>query len=272
MNITELRKLQSSGVTDLISTLRMVEINPTELCNRKCVFCPRSESNLYKNQKKHIDPLLCKNIGEQLQSFNFNGRIGFAGFSEPLLHPDIVECVRQIRTCKTAKWVEINTNGDILTRDLILELVDAGCTNIAVSMYDSDQTEYFTEMFEGTNMPLVLRHHYDSSNSYNLNLVNRIDIVKNQEQLSIQRHCYIPFYKILIDSNGDYLLCDQDWKKATNKFNVSTTDILDFWLDKINDYRRPLADKQRILYPCSACNVNGTVHGEESFQILKGIL
>ena len=109
MNIDELRQIQSQGVSDLNSTLRSVEINPTELCNRKCIFCPRVDPKIYKNQKKHIDPSLCQLIGEQLQDFGFTGRIGFVGFGEPLLHPNLVECIRKIRTCKTAKWIEVNT-------------------------------------------------------------------------------------------------------------------------------------------------------------------
>lgn len=272
MNITDLRELQSQGVTDLNSTLRSVEINPTELCNRKCVFCPRVDPKIYKNQKKHIDPSLCKLIGQQLQDFNFTGRIGFVGFGEPLLHPNIVECIRQIRTCTTAKWIEINTNGDILTRELALELADAGCTNITISMYDSDQTEYFTNMLDNTGVQLVLRHHYDSAANYNLKMINRINIVKKEQMLNRSEQCYMPFYKMFIDWNGDYLLCEQDWAKSTNKFNIGTTPIKEFWLDKLNLFRSYLAQGRRQLYPCSLCDINGTLHGKSSFEKLKEIL
>jgi len=34
MNIDHIRSLQEHGVTDILSTLRSVEINPTEMCNR----------------------------------------------------------------------------------------------------------------------------------------------------------------------------------------------------------------------------------------------
>lgn len=272
MNISNLRELQSRGVTDLNSTLRSVEINPTELCNRKCSFCPRVDPKLYKNQKKHISPDLCREIGQQLQDFNFTGRIGFVGFGEPLLHPNLEECIKQIKVCKSAQWIEINTNGDFLTRDLAIKLADAGCTNITISMYDSDKTEYFKNMLHGINVELVLRHHYDEGKQYNLNLINRIDIVKKNKILNVNRPCYMPFYKLFIDWNGDYLLCEQDWRKSTNKYNVRTTTIKDFWLDKLNFYRKNLVNGDRNLYPCSTCDINGTLHGKSSFDILKNII
>lgn len=267
MNIIELRKLQSQGVVDLNSTLRSVEINPTELCNRKCVFCPRVDPKLYKNQKKNIDIELCELIGKQLKDFNFTGRIGFVGFGEPLLHPNLVECIRKIKVCDTAKWIEVNTNGDILTRELALELADAGCTNITISMYDKDQTDFFTDMLDNTGLELVLRHHYDTGTNYNLNMINRINIVKKQD-INIDRACYMPFYKMFIDWNGDYLLCEQDWAKTTNQYNIKTTSVKDFWFNKLQAFRSHLANGQRDLYPCSACDINGTLHGYESFKCL----
>ena len=266
MNIDELRNLQEHGVTDLWSTLRSVEINPTELCNRTCGFCPRTDPKLYKNSKKHIDPSLCTLIGNQLQ--NFTGRIGFVGFGEPLLHPNIVNCIANIKVaCPTAQWIEINTNGDILTRELAIELADAGCTNITISMYDKDNTDYFTEMLKDIDIQLVLRHHYDTSTN---GIVNRINIIQRDgDILEINRPCYKPFYKMFIDWNGDFLLCEQDWSKVTNNYNIYSTSITDFWLDKLATYRKELANGNRTLRPCNKCDINGTKYGYESFRMFN---
>lgn len=266
MEIKDLRKLQSQGVIDFNSTLKSVEINPTELCNRKCVFCPRVDPSLYKNQKKHIDPNLCEVIGGQLEDFNFTGRIGFTGFGEPLLHPQLIDCVYKIRKCKSARWIEINTNGDTLTREMAVELAEAGCTNITISMYDNDQTEFFNEMLQGTGLTFVLRHHYNSNVNYNLNMVNRIDIIKKDKPINIKNPCYIPFYKMFIDWNGDYLLCQQDWGRTTAMYNVLTTPIEEFWISKLYEQRKDLALSKRQHSPCSHCNINGTLYGEDSFN------
>jgi MoaA/NifB/PqqE/SkfB family radical SAM enzyme len=203
-------------------------------------------------------------IGSQLQ--NFTGRIGFVGFGEPLLHPNIVECVTNVRTgCPTAQWIEINTNGDVLTRDLAVELAAAGCTNITISMYDKDNTDYFTEMLDGVNVQMILRHHY---NTGTMGLINRINIIrKDGNILEVNRPCYRPFYKMFIDWNGDFLLCEQDWGKVTKRYNIYSTNIVDFWLDKLNRYRIELMEGNRVLSPCDKCDINGTKHGQDSFNI-----
>ena len=124
-------------------------------------------------------------------------------------------------------------------------------------------------MFKGSSIELVLRHHYNADKGYNLQLVNRINIVKNIKN-SIDRPCYIPFYKLFIDWNGNYLLCEQDWAKVTNQHNIHTTSIRDFWISKLKSYRDNLINGNRHLQsPCNACDINGTVNGKESFEIFK---
>ena len=78
------------------SMLKSVQINPTELCNRKCSFCPRHDPNIYKNQSKHISFETIEKLCNDLNNINFNNRIGFAGFGEPLLHTDIFSCIKNL--------------------------------------------------------------------------------------------------------------------------------------------------------------------------------
>jgi len=215
---------------------------------------------------KYIDPLLCKIIGEQLNSFQFNGRVGFVGFGEPLLHPNLVDAIANIRqTCPTTKWIEVNTNGDILTRELAIELSTAGCTDIGISMYDGDKSKFFNEMLDNTGLNVILRHHYTGPDN-ELKIINRIDIIKNEKFLNIQRPCYLPFYKMFIDWNGDYILCDQDWGKVSRQHNLLDINIADFWQTKLANYRENLAKGNRNLNPCNKCDINGTLHGIESFN------
>ena len=41
-----------------------IDLNPTELCNRTCSFCPRADSSLYPNQNLNISLDLCKKINQ----------------------------------------------------------------------------------------------------------------------------------------------------------------------------------------------------------------
>ena len=43
-----------------------LEINPTELCNRLCTFCPRVEPDEYPNQNLNMSVDLAKKIANEL--------------------------------------------------------------------------------------------------------------------------------------------------------------------------------------------------------------
>lgn len=74
--------------------LKIVEINPTELCNRTCSFCPRSLPTVFPNRNLHIEISTVEKLIKDLTYHKFNGRIHITGFGEPLLNPDIVDIIR----------------------------------------------------------------------------------------------------------------------------------------------------------------------------------
>ena len=55
-DIIELRKRQITSDEEKtpMKALQSITINPTELCNRTCHFCPRSNPKVYPNQNLHI--------------------------------------------------------------------------------------------------------------------------------------------------------------------------------------------------------------------------
>jgi len=143
------------------------------------VFCPRSTISVDTSKQYKINLDLIRKIANDLKNIDFDGRIGLNGFGEPLLHEDIDQCVKILKdNIPKLTWLEIQTNGDNLTRYKVQQLADAGCNTLSISMYDDDQSEKFKSMCQGINIELVLRHHYDKDKNYNLNLINRLDLVK----------------------------------------------------------------------------------------------
>ena len=210
--------------------LRAVEINPTELCNRRCSFCPRHDSKLYPDTNNHISVDTVKNLCTSLRGINFNNRVGFVGFGEPLLHENIYDCIKVVRDMlPDLKWLEINTNGDLLDSNTLENLHRAGCSHIAVSMYDEDITSRLMEMRGDTPINFIFRHHYDESNNYNLNIVNRSELLKGSTKNYFDTPCHIPFYKALIDWNGDVLLCNNDWKRSKIYGNINEISFDKIW-------------------------------------------
>ena len=273
MDIVELRRKQSIFIEDKVDNmLRSVQINPTELCNRTCSFCPRHDKKIYKNQNKHISIETIKNLCNGLKELNFNNRIGFVGFGEPLLCKNIIDSIKTVKDLiPDVKYLEVNTNGDKLTTDVIKKLFDAGCSHISISMYDSDKSEYFLSLKKDIPIEMILRHHYNHNVNYNLNIVNRSDLLKGSKNIFNNNPCYLPFYKMLVDWNGDLLLCDNNWKKDVVFGNVNKDNLKEIWYgDKINNYRNTLL-KNRNIKPCMNCSVNGIFEdrGKESVKLYK---
>lgn len=253
----------------IVHALTMVDINPIEMCNRTCTFCPRSDSSLYKNSPGKITTETCLNLAESLLEMDFTGRIGFAGFGEPLLHKELEECIQIIyNKLPKIKWIEVNTNGDFLDADRLRSIVTAGVNTISVSMYDNDITETIEEISSGVDVEIIYRHHYNSKTNYNLNIIDRKNIIENKINYNYNKPCYIPFYKTFIDWNGDILLCDNDWNRTVTFGNINDNSLKDIWLGtKMMEYRKQLIDSRNKLNPCTKCNAHGVIRGIESVNI-----
>ncbi|MCB2205158.1 radical SAM protein [bacterium] len=94
-------------------------LEPTSTCNLYCDGCYRENRN---SSHKPIDEVQHElDVFERLRKCD---GVSIAG-GEPLTHPDIVEIVRRV---KAKGWKAIiNSNGALLSRELLRELKRAGC-------------------------------------------------------------------------------------------------------------------------------------------------
>ena len=256
-----------------------IELNINEICNRKCPFCPRVDPSVYPNQNIHMDIKIAENIAKQLEDLNFTGIVNISGTGEPLLTKYIVDIVAEFG--KRGIHVEIVTNGDVLKRkrgpELIKKLYKAGLKQFVVSMYDGpEQIEEFTSLFDSCGIEksfYSLRDRwYDESEDYGLLYTNRAgnigfeylsDTAKEKLQKSGMSACFYTHYAMMIDWNGDALLCCQDMYNRTVKFgNVKNRSLIDIWRDKkLMDFRNKLKNGDRSSSPCNNCNANGRIFG-----------
>ena len=261
---------------DKITSLQRIEINCVELCNRSCVFCPRSDTSVYPNQNLHMHVDTINNMCVGLKEIDYNGRITFSGMGEPLLHEDLYSLLTPIKNqLPHLERLQVITNGDKLTPDKIIQMIDCGVDRIEVNLYDGpEQVEHYTNMFGTHTKYMHLRHHYYGEDvTYGLTLNNRggsVDMGDNYENY-MNKPCYLPFYKMVINWNGDLLLCAQDWLHESDlKININETSIHEAWLsDSLMKYRNKLLKGSRCIAPCDKCNVVGTIVGEQAFNNFK---
>lgn len=115
----------------------IIEVKPITSCNLSCIFCSVDEG---PHSRRKVDFVVEKDylvqefrkIVEFKESNNIDAHINAQG--EPTLYADMAELVRDIMSVKGVKRSSIDTNGTLLSRQLVDELADAGLTRINLSL------------------------------------------------------------------------------------------------------------------------------------------
>ena len=256
-----------------------IEFSLSGLCNRVCVFCPRSDPKEFPNLNKHMSIDSYTSVMNDLKEINYKGGIIYSGFSEPILYKHIFDVIKITRELLPNNRIELITNGDHLKIDKLNKLFDVGLTQISVSLYDGPhQIENFKQLQSEAKLSddqFDLRYRWanvesDNGISYGINITNRagainlpnIDVVKLKE--GIKKKCFYPFYQIMVDYDGAVLLCNHDWHKKLILGNINDESILDIWNNEVyKQTRANLSNALRIDSPCNKCDANGTMMGGE---------
>lgn len=256
-----------NSITDCIS---LVELNLNDACNRKCFFCPRS-TDKFKNTKSYASKKTLMKIRDRLLEINYKGDIEISGFSEPLLYRYISSAVTIFNSLKVD--INIITNGDIITADIIRRLSRRGVKKFLVNCYDSEeQCQHIQNIFNNANLQdsLIMRKNYEVTTD-NIYLNNRAGNIDLEFPKRVLNRCYVPFYKMIIDHDGSYLLCAQDWSRITKKHNIFTTSISEYLNSThvVEYFKNLIAGKRTGL--CDGCNVVGTFFGKPMFDFISDV-
>ena len=164
-----------------LDSILTVELNTTELCNRKCPFCPRFAADVYPNRNLNMSVETAEKIATNLAEANYTGRISFSGYSEGLLNKKFPDIIFAFRSKLPDNLLECNTNGDVLgTRVNPQDLYNSGLNMLYINMYDGpDQADHFLKIMDEAGISKTkfsLRAHYDLKD-YGLKLNNRSGVI-----------------------------------------------------------------------------------------------
>jgi radical SAM protein with 4Fe4S-binding SPASM domain len=271
---------QVGEAKDPMASLVSIEMNITELCNRVCSFCPRVDPEIYPNRNLSMDLDISRKVAADLAAFDYCGRVTFSGFGESLLNKEFADHIHIFRKSLPGNFIETNTNGDKLTVEVLHQLYDAGITGLYVNLYDGpEQVDFFEELFTEAGIDksqYKMRPHWSGGpEDFGMSLNNRGGALKNPDlglvplEHSITGRCHYPFYKMLVDWNGDVLFCSNDWRRKIVVGNVLESSVSGIWMsEKMREIRLCLGKGERNFSPCDQCDVPGTFHGESSFDLL----
>ncbi len=239
-------------ITDLVET---IEINPTELCNLRCSFCPRS--TFYPNRNLHISIEHVKLIKNHLQEINYQNIVSFTGRGEPTLTENFEEIIDILTEDKT--WVlKMHTNGKNLDKySHLIPKFDI----LYYEVYGSDPKRF-------DNFEKELEKYGDMKN---VKIVQRPDIPWEDKPSAYTNRagsfetplhfkedagfCERPITKLFIDWNGDYKLCCEDWKHHITLGNINNESIKEYVTNNptLKRFRNNLLQGKRDEIPCNEC-------------------
>ena len=252
----------------------IIEISESGMCNRKCSFCPRSDPE-YNHVNEFISFLLIEKLGGELKQLNFENRILFSGFVEPLLDKKLYEKIKLLKNYLPKSKIEINTNGDVLNKKRLIKLFENGLDVLLISVYDSkEDADRFEKLCIDTGLnknQYVIRHrYYSEENDFGITLSNRAGMMNNADfsikslKDPLNSPCYYPSYTFFLDYQGDVLMCPHDWGKKLILGNLNEKSFSEIWYSKkAVMIRKKLNSGNRKIKPCDVCDVKGTYIGKE---------
>ncbi len=120
----------------------VIEVKPMSSCNLGCIYCsvdegPRSKRTMDFVVEKDYLVEEFKKIAEYKCVDDLDAHINAQG--EPLLYSQMAELVKDVMSVKGVKTGSIDTNGTLLTKQLVDELAEAGLTRINLSLNAMDR-------------------------------------------------------------------------------------------------------------------------------------
>ena len=135
-----------------VTQLARVYIEPTNRCNLNCLTCIRHS---WDEPLGEMSSAVFSRIVESLKAFSVPPSVFFGGHGEPLSHPHIVDMVKELKS--VGSFVELITNGTLLTKPFSKQLIDAGLDMLWVSL-DGATPESYTDVRLGAALPEVLKN------------------------------------------------------------------------------------------------------------------
>jgi len=234
----------------------------TNDCNANCTMCLRDRMT---REKTYLDENLFRKVIHDANTLGIKiFQLSFYG--ECLLDPTITDKVRYIKNVIPDAWIQIVTNGSLLTEHKSRALLDAGISEIRVSIEGNNKAE-FEMIRKGLNYDTILanleflKNLRDSQEDYKtqivvtgLNLKEKplniehykkfwkvyadivttrdehiLDFEKKERFLRKILPCHQLFTILPILADGGYPICIYDWYAKTVYGNIRNSSIRKAW-------------------------------------------
>jgi sulfatase maturation enzyme AslB (radical SAM superfamily) len=197
----------------------IVQIESTNLCNAKCVFCPRDEMH---RQQGVMDLELFRKIVDECVELGIT-HVRVHNYGEPFLDRQLVEKVRYAKSRGIAE-VGMISNGSLITEEIARGMIEAGLDAINISVDAGGK-----EVFERT------RVHLD----YDAVIGNIRTLARLRGEYGRRRPRLILSF-VRQDNSADEQAFIDEWRPIADKIHI--TDL--------HNWAGTLHDRSDVQYPC----------------------
>ena len=197
----------------------IVQIESTNICNAKCVFCPRDE--MHRRQGVMTWDLFCKIVDECVDLGITHIRVH--NYGEPFIDRRLVDKVRYAKQ-KGIQEVGMISNGSLITDAVARGMVEAGLDAINISVDASGK-----EVFESTRLGL----------KYDKVIANIERLVRIRAELGRRRPKLILSF-VRQNNSVDEQAFIEHWRTVADKIHI--TDLHN-WAGTLNR-------ESDVNYPC----------------------
>jgi len=213
------RLLAATGRDRAVHLPDIVQIESTNLCNAKCVFCPRDEMH---RRQGVMDMDLFTKIVDECAALGIT-HVRVHNYGEPFLDRQLVEKVRYAKSKGIAE-VGMISNGSLITEEIARGMIDAGLDAINISVDAAGK-----ETFERTRLNLK----YDD-------VIGNIRTLARLRAESGRKRPKLILSFVRQDNSADERAFIEEWSRVADKVHI--TDLHN-WAGTLNA-------RSDVRYPC----------------------
>jgi len=214
--------------------VEQIEVETTSFCNRTCSFCPNSFIDRRSERLAMPEPTWGA-IVAGLREVRYGGTFVWSRYSEPLSERRILDRVREVRAAAPACRIALNTNGDYLDAEYLVELREAGLDRVMIDLYVPDDAPASVE-FARTHHDRFLKRvgrtaviemetpELVGRIEDEMEIVTRVRNAATIEQVHVSDRggllqighagarsspCFLPYKQLVIDWDGSIVPCCQ---------------------------------------------------------------
>jgi sulfatase maturation enzyme AslB (radical SAM superfamily) len=197
----------------------IVQIESTNLCNAKCVFCPRDEMH---RRQGVMDFELFRKIVDECAALGIT-HVRVHNYGEPFLDRQLVEKVRYAKSRGIAE-VGMISNGSLITEEIARGMIDAGLDAINISVDAAGK-----DVFEATRVNLE----YDT-------VIGNIRTLARLRRESGRRRPRLILSFVRQNNSVEEQAFIDEWRQVADKIHV--TDL--------HNWAGTLHARSDVNYPC----------------------